>query len=161
MNLKFNDTSEYKSGAICSLLAESYAEIIDQKLKEQFLQFDREVFEKPETVGACTFIAALGADVIGMASYDPRRAPELGIIGHNCILPKYRRKGYGRQQILEIIRRLKAIGVRLVAVSTSEHSFFMPARKMYLSCGFSELEKRQKNPHDVYERIYYEIKLKN
>ena len=106
MNLIFTQSTKFKLGIIRRLLTTCYADILDRKLIEQFEQFDRDVFENPGTVGACTFVTALGPDVVGMASYDPRQAPEQGLIGHNCILPEYQRKGYGKRQILEVIRWL-------------------------------------------------------
>ena len=148
MGLIFTQSSEYKSGSIYRLLSICYAGILDDELNEQFRQFDREVFENVETVGACTFITTLNSDIIGMASYDPRQAPKLGIIGHNCILPENQKKGYGKQQILEVIKRLKLRDIIRATVSTSEHPFFEPARKMYLSCGFTELKRKRKCPKD-------------
>ena len=160
MNLTFNETSKYEPGIIRDLLFTSYAEILDKDLQEQFRRFDSEVFENPDTVGACTFITTSGSDIIGMASYDPRPAPELAIIGHNCILPNHQGKGYGKQQIHEILRRLKARHIRHAAVTTSERSFFKPARLMYQSCGFTELKRERKNPNDTHKTIYYEMDLK-
>ena len=141
MNLIFNEVAKYEPGIIRDLLFASYARILDDGLQEQFLQFDRDVFENLGTVGACTFITTLGRQIIGMASYDPRQAPELGIIGHNCILPEQQGRGYGKQQILEIIRRLKLRYIKRATATTSEHPFFKPACRMYLSCGFDEVEK--------------------
>ena len=160
MNLVFNKVTKYKAGIICDLLSASYTQILDTNLQEQFQRFDREVFENPDTVGTCTFITTSGSDIVGMASYDPRQAPELGIIGHNCILPKYQRKGFGKQQILEIIKRLKARHIKQATVTTSENPFFEPARRMYLACGFVELKREYKNPDDTYKTIYYEMDLK-
>lgn len=159
MNLIFNKTEKYKPGTIFRLLCVSYAKILDQDLQNQFRQFDREVFEYPDTVGTCTFITMFNSEVVGMASYDPRQAPESGIIGHNCILPEHQRKGYGTQQILEIIRRFRSRNVRRVIVSTSEHPVFEPARKMYLSCGFIESERKREHSQDLYRKIYYEMNL--
>jgi GNAT superfamily N-acetyltransferase len=160
MNLKFNNTTKYEPGTVCRLLTESYAEIIDVKLQDQFRRFDREVFEHSETVGACTFITTFNSEIVGMASFDPRQAPELGIIGHNCILPKYRRNEFGKQQIIEILNRLKAKNIKRAAVTSSEHPFFKPAHKMYLSCGFTELKTERKNPDDIYRTICYEMEIK-
>ncbi len=159
MSLFFTQSSKYESGIIYRLLSTCYADILDRKLTEQLKQFDRDVFENTDTVGACTFVTTLGPDMVGMASYDPRQAPERGIIGHNCILPEHRRKGYGKQQILEIIKRLRSRAVIRAVVSTSEHPFFEPARKMYLSCGFMELERKMKHPQDFYRTICYEMEL--
>jgi GNAT superfamily N-acetyltransferase len=159
MNLIFNEVAKYEAGIIRDLLFASYADILDEDLQWQFRQFDRDVFENLGTVGACTFITTLDREIIGMASYDPRQAPELGIIGHNCILPEHQGKGYGRQQILEIIRRLKSRYVRHIAAVTSEHPFFKPACRMYLSCGFAEVEKKREHPHGLYKKINYEMEL--
>ena len=161
MNLIFNQITEYEPGIIYRLLSTCYAGILDGELTEQFRQFDRDVFENTEIVGACTFITILNSDIIGMASYDPRQAPMLGIIGHNCILPEHQKKGYGKQQILEVIRRLRSRAVVHAVVATSEHPFFEPARKMYLSCGFTELERKLKHSNDLYKTIYYGMKLGN
>jgi GNAT superfamily N-acetyltransferase len=159
VNLTFNESMDFEPGIIFRLLSECYTEILDQQLQVQLQKFDQAVFSNPETVGACTFITTLDSEVIGMASYDPRQAPELGIIGHNCILPEHQRKGYGKQQIQEAISRLKMIRVRRISVSTSEHPFFEPARRMYLSCGFFELAKQRKNPQELYKTVYYEMEL--
>jgi GNAT superfamily N-acetyltransferase len=159
MNLIFNKTVKYKPGTIFRLLCESYAEILDRDLKGQFRQFDREVFEHPDTISTCTFITTFNSEIIGMASFDPRQAPELGIIGHNCILPEHRKKGYGTQQILEVIKRLRSRNVLRVVVTTSEHPFFESACKMYLSCGFIEFERKRDHPKDLYRKIYYEMNL--
>lgn len=157
--LTFNEITQHKSGIICDLLSASYAQILNQNLQDQFRQFDRDVFENPDTVGACTFITTLDSELTGMASFDPRQAPELGIIGHNCILPGHQRNGYGKQQILEIIRRLKIRDIKRATVTTLENPFFIPAHRMYLSCGFTELKTERKNPNDTYKTIYYEMKL--
>jgi len=160
MNLTFNESVKYEPGIIFKLLSICYADILDQELIEQFQKFDEAVFKNPDTVGACTFITTLRLDIVGMASFDPRQTPKLGIIGHNCILPECRRKGYGSQQILELVSRLKSLSVMRAVVSTSEHPFFEPARRMYLSCGFSETERKKKHPHDLYKMVYYEMKIK-
>ena len=161
MNLVFTQSSRYERGLIDRLLTTCYAGILDERLIEQFQRFDREVFENPDMVGACTFVTTLDSDVIGMASYDPRQAPERGIVGHNCILPEHQRKGYGKQQIAELIRRLRLRDIRRAVVSTSEHPFFEPAQKMYLSCGFTESQRKRENPQDRYQIIYYEMELTN
>jgi GNAT superfamily N-acetyltransferase len=161
MSLIFTQSSKYRPGIIYRLLSTCYADILDRELTEQLQQFDQEVFENTDTVGACTFITTLNSDIIGMASYDPRQAPERGIVGHNCILPEHRRKGYGKQQIIEVIRRLRSRAVRSAVVSTSEHPFFEPARKMYLSCGFAESQRKRERPQDLYRTIYYGMELTN
>jgi GNAT superfamily N-acetyltransferase len=159
-DLIFNKVAKYEPGVIRDLLFASYAEILDDYLRNQFRTFDRDVFENPDTVGACTFITTLGKEIVGMASYDPRQAPELGIIGHNCVLPEQQGNGYGKQQVIEIIRRLKLMHVRRIIVTTAEHPFFEPACRMYLSCGFVEFDRKKKHPQDLYKSIFYGMELK-
>jgi len=111
--LTFRPVTQYKTGIIASLLQQCYVKILSaeplywQTEEENWLKFDREVFGNPETVGQCVFITCLGEDEIGFGSFDPRQRPELGIIGHNCVLPHFQAKGYGKQQILEILDRFK------------------------------------------------------
>ncbi|MCK4850625.1 MAG: GNAT family N-acetyltransferase [Phycisphaerae bacterium] len=159
-NLTFIPITKHQPGTIFSLLSRSYAPIWNDELEEKMRQADREVFENPQTVGACTFITCLDARPIGMASYDPRPAPELAIIGHTCILPNYQHRGFGRQQIAEILRRLKAQGFAKVTVTTSDHPFFILAQKMYQACGFKELRRFKQTPHSECQTIEYSIDLK-
>jgi RimJ/RimL family protein N-acetyltransferase len=161
----FTSISQHKAGTIAFLLHQTYAEILitDQRYWEgetrNWTQFDREVFENPETVGKCVFVTCLNDDAIGFASFDPRQKPELGIIGHNCILPGFRGKGYGKQQIHETLDRMRAIGMRRAVVSTSEHPFFLPAQRMYLACGFQEKLRYRGGPDPRYRVIEFERDL--
>nr|AQS28971.1 hypothetical protein [uncultured archaeon] len=94
-----------------------------------------------------------------MGSYDPRQGPEFGIIGDNCILPKFRGNGYGKKQIEEILKRFRERKFRNARVSTSEHPFFISAQKMYPSIGFNETRRFKKKPDSKYRDIEYEMKL--
>ena len=142
------------------MLRESYAPIWNDKLEENLRKADRGAFENPDTIGACTFITCLDGQPIGFASYDPRQGPDLAIIGHNCILPEYQQRGFGRQQITEVLRRLKAKGFHKVVVTTSDHPFFAPAQRMYQSCGFRESRRFKQSQHAPCRTIEYEIELK-
>ena len=157
--LSFENISGYEPGIIFSLLSKSFAELLDNELKEKMKQFDSEVFENPDTVGACVFISTSNGKVVGMASWDPRRGPELGIIGFNCILPEYQGKGFGKAQIKEIFRQLKEAGFVKAFVRTGEHPFFTRAQKMYVSCGFRESKKHPTGDQPSYGTIDYEIEL--
>ncbi len=159
-NLTFTPITKHQPGAIFSLLFQSYAPIWNDELEEKMRQADREVFENPDTVGACTFITCLDGQPIGLASYDPRQGPELAIIGHNCILSDYQHRGFGRKQITEILRRLKVQGFAKVTVTTSDHPLFIPAQKMYQACGFKELHRFHQHPDSECQTIEYELDLK-
>jgi GNAT superfamily N-acetyltransferase len=157
--LKFEPITKYEKGTIFSLLLQSFAELWNDELEEKIKKFDREVFENPDTVGACAFISTLNGKPVGMASWDPRQRPELGIIGYNCILPEYQGRSFGKTQIKEIIRRLKEQGFKKVIVTTGEHPFFEPADKIYLTCGFKETRRYNEGRDPRYGSIDYELKL--
>jgi GNAT superfamily N-acetyltransferase len=165
MSLTFKSVLEYEPGIIAHLLKESYGELVLQNpkiWKEEEIkcnEFDKEIFEYPDSIGNCVFLTLLGEQVVGFGSYDPRHRPDFGIIGHNCILAGFRGKGYGKQQLLEILRRLQSLGIRRAKASTGSHPFFIPAQRMYLSCGFIEFGRRPWDVDPSQEVIEFEKRI--
>lgn len=147
MELRFEAPRGQEPGLIASLLKQSYAVLLESEPEVwgpeglKWERFDADVFCHPDTIGATVFLSRVGDTTVGFASYDPREKPEIGVIGHNCVLPEFRNKGLGRQQIQEVLRRFRSMGIRQARVSTLDHSFFIPARHMYLACGFREAER--------------------
>ncbi|MEI8229515.1 MAG: GNAT family N-acetyltransferase [Candidatus Peregrinibacteria bacterium] len=144
--LTFSPPSAFPPGTIERLLLESYTPIKTQlteaewtKLTGKFSEFEQEVALHPE-VARCTFISIVDGSPIGVGSYDPRLS-DMGIIGDNVILPAAQGKGYGKLQLLEILRQLKAKGCHHVRVSTGDHPFFLSAQKNYQSVGFKETRR--------------------
>ena len=157
--LTFTSITDHPPGTIFFLLSRSYAPIFNDELEDNLRNADLETFDNPDTIGACTFITCLDGKPIGMACYDPRQGPQLAIIGHHCILPEFQRRGFGRQQILEILRRLESRGFSKVVVTTSDHPFFKPAQEMYQACGFHQARRfRQKHDSDCHT-IEYQLEL--
>jgi GNAT superfamily N-acetyltransferase len=165
MSLKYTTPFEREPGTLALLLRQSYADLLETEPEfwrpeiENWEQFDREVFQNPDTVGACTFLSWWGSEVVGFFSFDPRGRPALGIIGHNCILPGFRRRGLGKKQIYEIIRRFRQMGIRRALVTTNDHPFFIPARRMYLSCGFQEVAREPWTRNTQQNIVRYEMEL--
>ena len=163
--LTFDSITKQNTGTIAALLMESYEELLStgqqfwQDQKESWVRFDAEAFDNLTTIGQCIFITHLNGDTIGFSSFDPRCGPSFGIIGHNCILPKFRGQGFGKNQIYETLRRLRLRSIRKAIVSTSEHPFFIPAQKMYLSCGFQVTKRYPGEPQLAYQIIEYEMIL--
>jgi GNAT superfamily N-acetyltransferase len=147
MKLKHTSPFEGKPGIIARLLNQSYAELVKaepelwEPEKMNWDETDRNVFQNPDTIGACTFLSLCGKDIVGFFSFDPRPRPAYGVIGHNCILPEYRNQGFGKQQVVEILQKFRQIGIARARVSTHDHTFFLPAQRMYIACGFIEIEK--------------------
>ena len=130
-----------------------------EKCRRKWHQADQETFENPETIGRCTFITTLNSEPIGVGSFDPRGAPEVGEIGINCILPAYRSRGFGKQQMEELLRRLTALHIRKAVVTTGDHSFFEAAQQMYIACGFREIRRFRKYDQFQWQVIEYEKDL--
>jgi ribosomal protein S18 acetylase RimI-like enzyme len=152
MNLRFTSPLEQERGIIADLLKNSYRELVLSNPgiwgpeEKKWEEFDQGIFEHPDSVGSCVFLTWIGKRIAGFGSYDPRHGPDFGIMGHNCILPEFRGRGHVKQQLLEILRRLQSMSIKRAKASTGSHPFFIPARRMYISCGFIEVGRR---PWDV------------
>jgi GNAT superfamily N-acetyltransferase len=157
--LTFRPAAECQPGAVYAILAQCYADILDVTLRSSLRQFDHEIFASPDTVGACAFISSIDDTIIGFFSYDPRQGPGIGLVGHNGVLPPFQRQGFGTQQIFEILRLFTVRRFARACVSTSEHPFFAPARRMYEKCGFRQCGTTPGDRWGPYAIVHYEKPL--
>jgi GNAT superfamily N-acetyltransferase len=163
--LTFMPISLYQPGTLAGLIRRSYAGLITQSPEywepeaPKWDDFDRQAFAHANTVGKCIFVSCLGDQPVGLASYDPRPGPEYGLVGQNCILPEYQGRGFGRLQVLEILRRFEEMKFRAARVTTSEHPFFLPAMKMYVALGFREIRRFPGGPDQQFELVEFEREL--
>ncbi len=164
--IAFNPFAHCEPGLICHMLAVSYESLLSglradkvTELLAEWRAYDTAVFEEPDTVGQSGFVTLVKRDVIGFASWNPTSWPSVGIVGHNCVLPEYQGKGYGRLQIGEILRRFTEAGFAKARVLTDEHPFFAAARRMYERCGFEEVCRYPSELSDEYLMIEYERPL--
>lgn len=165
MELSFTPTHDRHRGLIASMLRRSYADLLAIDPEhwmpevEKWEQFDNEVFEHPDTVGACVILSWAGDRLAGFASYDPRQRPDVGIVGHNCVLPEFRGNGFGTRQIQEIVSRFRIMGIVLARASTGESAFFAPARRMYVACGFCAVGRSPWHGDRSQNMVEYERQL--
>jgi len=157
--LTFTKATQFDPGAVYAILSACFAEILDATLERKLRQFDRDVFANPDTIGACTRITSVAGRTVGLASYDPRQGPQLGLIGYHGVLPPFRRQHYGRRQIDEIIRTLTARRFAAVRVTTSLHPFFKPARRLYEACGFHEIQRTPPSGKHTHLLVVYQMNL--
>jgi GNAT superfamily N-acetyltransferase len=163
--IEFTSFARHKPSTIISLLSQSYAAYLAldpqaaQTWPDDWAAYDRDVFEHSDTVGACGFVTCLDGELIGFASWDPRAFPAYGIVGHNCILPAFRGKGYGVVQVRRVLANLRTRGFRQARVTTGDHPFFEPARRMYEACGFLRIGHNSQHPHSAFGTIDYELSL--
>ena len=52
----------------------------------------------------------------------------------------FREKGYGKKIINHLISESKNIGIKKLSVETGTGNFFLPARKLFIGCGFKPCE---------------------
>ena len=161
----FGSIAGQQPGVIAGLLSRSYAALIAGEpdryggLAAGFAAYDRECFANPDTVGRCVILTCLAGEPIGMAAWDPRGWPEEAKLGHNCVVPEFQGRGLGRAQLAEVLRRLALGQFATVEVTTGAHPFFAPARAMYLSCGFVEINRTMEGPDPRQEVVYYRKQL--
>ncbi len=149
-NLSFKIPSNFKRGLLYGLLVASYRDLLNDPnlprihhLLKDWRRFDYEVFGN-EKVRKCVLVSCLDESPIGFVSYDPRQKP-VGTIGHNCILPAFRRKGYGKQQLKKLITTMSSLDeFEILRVTTGDYPFFIPAQKTYESLGFRLTEKKNR-----------------
>lgn len=158
----FKPLKEFNEGIIFDMLVKSYKEVLSKMSEEKktvwmekWKQNDKDAFNNLNTIGKCYFVTCDNDKIVGFGSYDPRKEPEIGIIGDNVVLPEFRGNGYGKIQIQEILRIFKKKWpVKKVIVSTGDNEFSIPAQKQYLSCGFKKVKRFIENGD---KQIGYEI----
>jgi len=165
MGITYTSPLQEKPGLITEILERNYKElaVLDvvawREENAEWWTFEKEIFQYPHAIGACVFLTWYDGRPAGFGSYNPRLGPGLGMVGHNCIIPEFRGRGLGKKQTGEILKRLQSMGVKMARVSTSSHSFFIPAQRMYVSCGFTEIGRRPWNSDPPLDIIEYEKNL--
>jgi len=166
-DLSFAPASDFPPGTLADIIGRSYAGLLAQgpdawkDERRKWEDFDRDAYAYPDTVAQCVFVTRLGDEPVGLASFDPRPGPAYGIVGQNCVLPEFRGHGYGKLQVLEVLRRLGDRGLKAARVTTSGHPFFAPALRMYRSLGFKDIRRRYGGPDPRYRLIELELVLKS
>ena len=159
--IKFKATNEFERGIIYKLLCESYGGLLKarpdytEEYKTDWRKADDNTFDCPDSIGQCVLISVLQNEPIGFFSWDPRRIPDEGEVGQNCIVPSHRGKGYGKLQIQEILKIFRLRATQVVKAKTHNDPFFIPAQKTYLSCGFKEVGHSRIDKYGGLELIHY------
>lgn len=161
--IEFKITSEFSRGTLYNQLVDTYS--FNDEIKEvwdaSWKEYDEFFYNNLDIIDKYSFITVLDGKPIGHISWDPRHRPDYVEIGHNCILTKYKGKGYGHIQLEEAIRRIKEYdNLKKIIVTTNE--LFVPAQRNYESVGFIKISERE-NKETPFSGKYidYEIVLKN
>ena len=103
-------------------------------------------------------MCCLGETPIGFAAWDARGAPTARI-GHSCIVPELRGRGYGVQQLRHTVDTLRAGGFTRVLAWTGDVPLFAPTRRMYERCGFKVLGTNRPAPGVPFVTIDHALEL--
>lgn len=128
----------FPRGTLYAMLSQAYQALpeIAERDRNSWREFDDFFFDRPVVLETCGFMSIAEGKPVGFITWDPRGLPEKVEIGHNCILPEYRGRGYGEAQLGEALARIRTRFPQTVRVMTGMGDFFLPARRMYESQGF-------------------------
>ncbi len=152
MGIEFRNITDYPRGFLRELLIAAYSFNPEYQRQDDkaWVEFDNFFYDHPSIAEKYGFVTMLDGEPIGHISWDPRNLPAYAVIGHNCILPAYKGKGYGRMQLAEAVRRICLSPVEKIVVSTN--SDLLPAQKNYESVGFKLIRRDD----SVLPNLFYE-----
>ncbi len=161
--IEFKKISDFPKGTLYNQLIDAYSFNTECKniWNTSWKEYDDFFYNNLDIADKYCFITVLDGKPIGLISWDPRHRPDYVEIGHNCILTKYKGKGYGHIQLEEAIRRIKEYDdLKKIIVTTNE--LFVPAQRNYESVGFIKTNERE-NKETPFSGKYidYELIIKN
>ncbi|MHB8055632.1 MAG: GNAT family N-acetyltransferase [Candidatus Aminicenantales bacterium] len=151
--------SETPAGTLSELLIDSYAafpEFVEANV-EDWQAFDAFVYSHLSFMDQCGFCSTENNSIIGFFSWDPRNRPASIEIGHNGIIREYQGRGKGKEQLFLALAMMSALKPRKIIVKTGNSPFFLPARRMYESAGFTKNKMEKRDDPLVPEIIEYEL----
>ena len=107
---------------------EIYERIYDQPIAAKMNSVLQEITEER------TFVAEIDGTVCGFVSY--RFDGELGIIGHNAVMPEYKGRGIAGKLYARVFEEFRAHGCTMATVLTGLDDGHASARKAYEKIGF-------------------------
>lgn len=160
--IEFKKISEFPKNTLYNQLKDAYSctGIAFEHWSKMWQEYDDYFYSNLENIAdKYGFVTVVDGVPVGHISWDPRNRPNYVIIGHNCIMTKYKGYGYGKIQLAEAITRIKEYDVKKIIVTTNEN--LIPARKNYESVGFVKVCERE-NEESPFAGKYidYEIILK-
>jgi hypothetical protein len=148
-------------GALFSMLMEAYStnKQMVECCKGQWMEFDSFVYANLQIMNNNGFISVEAGNPIGFMSWDSRNLPESIEVGHNCIITKHKGLGKGKDQLNLGLSLMKERKPQRIIVKTGHTPFFIPARKMYESVGFSQKQILKGKTQITSEIVEYELVL--
>lgn len=143
MKIEFKDITGFPRGTLAHMLADAYG--FDPRWATEHLEewrnFDGFFFDHPAIAVKYGFVTTADGEPVGFISWDPRHRPEYEEIGYNCILTRYKRRGYGTLQLGEAVRRILLLD-RPKRIIVTTNASLSPAQRMYEHAGFRKTDER-------------------
>ncbi len=160
--IEFKKISDFPKGTLYKQLADAYSfnDNCKKFWNSMWQEYDDFFYSHLTSVADCYgFITVVDGIAVGHISWDPRNRPNYVSIGHNCILSRFKGKGYGKLQLQEALNRIKNYEVKKICVTTNEIT--VAAQKNYESVGFIKVGERE-NTDTPFAGCYidYEMILK-
>ena len=109
MSIEFRKFTDFPRGTLYDILQDAYS--FDPRNKELWDENWRECddffYDNPEIAKRYGLVSCLDGFPVGFVTWDPRQRPEYVEIGHNGIREAYKRRGFGRLQLAEAVRRVE------------------------------------------------------
>ena len=159
--IEFRKFSEFPRGTLYDILTDAYSfdprnqQIWDENWRES----DAFFYDNPDIADKYGLVNCMDSYPIGFVTWDPRYRPEYVEIGHNGIRSAYKRRGYGRMQLIEALRRIRSYDdLKRIIVMTNSN--FVAVRN-YESVGFRLYDRKPNNTKSAFagDYLYYEIIL--
>ena len=159
--IEFRKITDFPRGTLYDILADAYS--YDQRNQQiwdtDWKETDDFFYGNPDIAGKYGLVTCLDGEPIGFVTWDPRHRPEYVEIGHNGIREKNKRRGYGRMQLEEALRRIKAYeGLKRIIVCTNSN---LAAPGNYESAGFVLYDRKANETESAYtgDYLWYELVL--
>lgn len=161
IGIEFRKFTDYNRGIMYEILKDAYSfdERCAECWDENWKQSDDFFFDNPDIADKYGFVTCYKGEPIGFICWDPRNRPEYVEIGHNGIRTKFKRKGFGKAQLSEAVRRIKEYnGLKEIRVWTNSN---LIAPKNYESVGFVLYDRKENNDEAAFsgDYLYYRIQL--
>ena len=159
--IEFRRFTEFPRGTLYDILQDAYAFDARNKAiwEENWRESDAFFYDNPWIAERYGLVSCVDGYPIGFVTWDPRHAPAYVEIGHNGIRSAYKGQGYGKLQMQEALRRIKAYpGLERIIVRTKAN---LIAPKNYESVGFRLYDRQLNATESAYTgvNLYYEILL--
>ena len=159
--LEFREITAFPRGTLYDILRDAYAYDARNAAiwAENWQGTDDFFYDNPAIAEKYGFVTCLDGEAIGFITWDPRHRPDYVEIGHNGIRSRYKGRGYGKRQLAEALRRIRAYeGLRKITVCTNSA---LAAPRNYESVGFRLVGRKANGTESAYtgDYLYYEIEL--